>query len=112
LGTFGAPEVTGKPNASDLREGKRTLLIARAFEAADPADAAVLRAGLGKRDLGEAEAAALREVLVRSGAARSCHEDAERLCSEALRALDGAPFPAPVAQALREIAAYSVRRAA
>jgi len=68
LGTFGSPEVTGKPNASDLREGKRTLLVARALEAADPRDAALLRAGLGKPDLGEAEAAALREALVRSGA--------------------------------------------
>jgi geranylgeranyl diphosphate synthase, type I len=112
LGTFGAPELTGKPNASDLREGKRTLLIARAFESADARDAALLRAGLGKRDLGEAEAAALREVLQRTGAAQSCREDAERLSSEAVRALDGAPFPSPVAEALRAIAAYTVKRAA
>ncbi|HKB75394.1 MAG TPA: polyprenyl synthetase family protein [Myxococcales bacterium] len=112
LGTFGSPEVTGKPNASDLREGKRTLLVARALEAAAPRDAALLRAGLGKPDLGEAEAAALREVLVRSGAAQSCREDAERLRAEATRALDGAALPAPVAQALRDIADYTVRRAA
>jgi geranylgeranyl diphosphate synthase type I len=112
LGTFGSPEVTGKPNASDLREGKRTLLVARALEAADPRDAALLRAGLGKPDLGEAEAAALREALVRSGAVQSCRDDAERLRAEAVRALGDAPFPARVAQALRDIAEYSVRRAA
>ncbi len=29
LGTFGAPEVTGKPNAGDLREGKWTVVAAR-----------------------------------------------------------------------------------
>jgi len=112
LGTFGSPEVTGKPNASDLREGKRTLLVARALEAADPRDAALLRAGLGKRDLGEAEAAALRDVLLRSGAVQSCREDAERLRGEAVRALHGSPFPARVAQVLREIAEYTVQRAA
>jgi geranylgeranyl diphosphate synthase, type I len=112
LGTFGAPEQTGKPNASDLREGKRTLLIARAFEKADARDAALLRAGLGKADLSEAEASGLREILLRTGAAQSCREDAERLCAEAIRALDGAPLPAPIAQALRDIATYSVRRAA
>jgi geranylgeranyl diphosphate synthase type I len=112
LGTFGSPEVTGKTNASDLREGKRTLLVARAFETADARDAALLRAGLGKPDLGDAEAAALREALVRSGAVQSCRDDAERLRAEAVRALRGAPFPAGVAQALRDIAEYSVRRAA
>jgi geranylgeranyl diphosphate synthase type I len=110
LGTFGATELTGKPNSSDLREGKRTLLVARALEKADAGDAALLRAGLGKPDLDEAEADALREVLLRTGAVQSCREDAERLRSEAVRALDGAPLPAPVAEALRDIAAYSVRR--
>ncbi|MFL5310765.1 MAG: polyprenyl synthetase family protein, partial [Myxococcales bacterium] len=112
LGTFGSPEVTGKPNASDLREGKRTLLVARAFEAASARDAALLRAGLGKADLGEAEAAALREAMVRSGAVQSCRDDAERLREEAMRALDGAPFPARVSMALRGIAEYAIRRGA
>ena len=30
LGVFGDPEVTGKPAGDDLREGKRTVLIALA----------------------------------------------------------------------------------
>jgi hypothetical protein len=43
---------------------------------------------------------------------QSCRDDAERLRAEAVRALDGAPFPSRVAQSLREVAEYSVRRAA
>jgi geranylgeranyl diphosphate synthase, type I len=112
LGTFGSPEVTGKANASDLREGKRTLLVARAFEAAEPRDAAILNAGLGKRDLADAEAEKMRDVLVRSGAVESCRRDAERLRAEAVQALEGAPLPASFAQVLREIANYTVRRGA
>jgi len=111
LGTFGAPEVTGKPNASDLREGKRTLLVARALEAANARDAARLRAGLGRTDLSDTEAAELREILVRSGAAQACRDDAERLCGEAVDALDRSAIPARIAETLRQIATYAVRRA-
>ena len=111
LGTFGAPEVTGKPNASDLREGKRTLLVARALEAASARDAARLRAGLGRKDLSDADAAELRDVLVRSGAAQACRDDAERLCGEAIGALDRSPIPPRIAETLRQVATYSVRRA-
>ena len=35
LGVFGESKVTGKPSGDDIREGKRTLLIARAFQKAD-----------------------------------------------------------------------------
>jgi geranylgeranyl diphosphate synthase, type I len=108
LGTFGAPEVTGKPNASDLREGKRTLLVARALEMAPAADAARLRAGLGHKD---ADVEELRAILRRSGAEASARADAERLCEEALRALDSPAVPEEAAQGLREIAVYAVRRA-
>jgi len=108
LGTFGAPEVTGKPNASDLREGKRTLLIARALEMAPPADAARLRSQLGKND---ADIDELRDILRRSGAEASARADAERLCADALGALDSPSVPESVAQDLREIALYTVHRA-
>jgi geranylgeranyl diphosphate synthase type I len=108
LGTFGAPEVTGKPNASDLREGKRTLIVARALESASPQDAARLRSQLGRPD---ADVDELREILRRSGAETSARADADRLCEEALRALDSPALPDGVARDLREIAAYAVRRA-
>src|SRR3954465_8543675 len=108
LGTFGEPEQTGKPNASDLREGKRTLLVARALEKAAPADAARLRAGLGRPD---ADVEELRDILRRSGAESSARADAERLCDQALEALGAGALPQHVAQDLREIAVYTVRRA-
>ena len=107
LGSFGAPEVTGKPNASDLREGKRTLLVARALERASPEDQATLRAGLGNP---HADVEQLREILRRTGAVDFAHAEAERLRDEALRALDTPALPADVAAVLREIAVYTVGR--
>jgi geranylgeranyl diphosphate synthase, type I len=108
LGTFGSPDQTGKPNASDLREGKRTLLVARALQSAEPADSARLRAGLGNPD---ADVEELRRILRRCGAEASARTDAERLCDESLRALESPAIPARVAADLREIAVYTVRRA-
>jgi geranylgeranyl diphosphate synthase type I len=108
LGTFGSPEQTGKPNASDLREGKRTLLVARALQSATSADAASLRAGLGNP---AADVEELRAILRRCGAEASARADAERLCEESLRALESPALPQRVAAELREIAVYTVRRA-
>ncbi|MGE5047656.1 MAG: polyprenyl synthetase family protein, partial [Deltaproteobacteria bacterium] len=105
---FGAPEQTGKPNASDLREGKRTLLVARALQSSSPADAALLRAGLGNP---EADVEELRAILRRCGAEASARADAERLCDESLRALESPVLLPRVAAELREIAVYTVRRA-
>jgi len=110
LGTLGSTEVTGKPSGSDLREGKRTLLVARAMKMASPADAALLRDSLGRRDLTGSGVEAARAALLRSGAAASCRAEADRLLGEALAALDGGPIPEPVARTLREIAAFTVRR--
>jgi len=111
LGTLGLPEVTGKPNASDLREGKRTLLVARALESASEDDAKRLRAGLGREDLSDLDADELRDVLVRTGAVQACRDEAERLCDEAIAALAPSPIAAEAAEALRQIARYAVHRA-
>ena len=52
LGVFGDPQLTGKPAGDDLREGKRTVLVAHAFAHADeagPATAAPAARGSGAR---------------------------------------------------------------
>ena len=46
------PATTGKPAGDDLREGKRTVLVALTLERCSPAQAAQVRAGLGDPQLG------------------------------------------------------------
>ena len=68
LGVFGDPAQTGKPAGDDLREGKRTLLIAHATEKAAPTQRAVLQRHLGDPALGAEGVAQLREVITETGA--------------------------------------------
>jgi geranylgeranyl diphosphate synthase type I len=68
LGVYGDPAETGKPAGDDLREGKRTLLIAYALERATPAQAATVRRHLGDPRLDPHGVQALREVVVDTGA--------------------------------------------
>jgi geranylgeranyl diphosphate synthase type I len=67
LGVLGDPEVTGKPAGDDLREGKRTVLIAIAAERATPAQASLIRGHLGDPDLSGEGVDLLREVLTDTG---------------------------------------------
>ena len=67
-----------------------------------------LRAQLGRPD---ADVDELRAILRRSGAEASARADAERFCDDALRALDSPLAPERVADQLRAIAIYAVRRA-
>lgn len=60
LGLFGEPTETGKPVGDDLREGKRTVVIAEALARMTPDLAARLEAVLGDRDASDL---AVREVL-------------------------------------------------
>lgn len=68
LGVFGDPATTGKPSGDDLREGKRTVLVALAHQGADPAQRELLERLLGSEDLDDDGVAALREVLLATGA--------------------------------------------
>jgi geranylgeranyl diphosphate synthase type II len=65
LGVFGLEAETGKTTIGDLREGKRTVLIAYATSTREWQDVAHL---VGCPDLTEADAAHVREVLVACGA--------------------------------------------
>ncbi len=68
LGVFGDPAETGKPAGDDLREGKRTVLIAIAVERSTPAQASVIRRHLGDPGLDGNGVEALREIITATGA--------------------------------------------
>lgn len=68
LGVFGDPEVTGKPAGDDLREGKRTVLIAYALSSGSAAVRKQITEQLGRPDLDEDAVASLRSAIDESGA--------------------------------------------
>lgn len=68
LGVFGDPEVTGKPAGDDLREGKRTVLIAIACERSDKAQSKQIREKLGDQHLHLDGVDILREIIENTGA--------------------------------------------
>ena len=111
LGVYGDPEVTGKPAGDDLREGKRTALVAMALEKATPDQAELVRRELGNPDLSPASVADLRAVLQDTGAVDRVEELIDLRTTEALAALDGAGLPDEAATALHDLALAATRRA-
>ena len=91
LGVFGDPAQTGKPAGDDLREGKRTVLVAYALQGATHAQAELLQRHLGDPHLDADGVAALRDVVVDTGALARVEElidDGVRRSREALAGAD------------------------
>jgi geranylgeranyl diphosphate synthase type I len=110
LGVFGDPSTTGKPAGDDLVEGKRTVLVALALDAAAPGRAALLDRSLGA-DLTEEQVAELRGVIDDSGAHAQVEEVIEQLATRAVRALDEADIDDSAREVLRGLAAAATQRA-
>ena len=108
LGVFGDPEVTGKPAGDDLREGKRTLLIAEALEAAraqnDERAIRRLRSVLGDPDAGEEEIDAARAVLRRLDAVTAVEHRISKLTTSAISTLRSVELAEPAATRLGDLA--------
>ncbi|MDQ1296015.1 MAG: geranylgeranyl diphosphate synthase, type [Actinomycetota bacterium] len=111
LGVFGNPACTGKPAGDDLREGKRTVLIALTLRLARPDRAAVLRSRLGEADLDPRGVAELQEIITESGAVDRVESMITELTDRSCLALDRAPVDGqalPVLRSLVDVA--TVRR--
>lgn len=87
LGVFGDPQVTGKPAGDDLREGKRTVLIARALAGADDVMRTQVDQWLGAPDLGPDEVRDFQQLLVDTGALDGVEADIEHGATAAKSAL-------------------------
>ncbi|RGA04428.1 polyprenyl synthetase family protein [Microbispora triticiradicis] len=110
LGVFGDPAETGKPAGDDLREGKRTVLIARALAGATPAQQDVVRTLLGDPGLDADGVARLRTVIEETGALTDCEDMIKRYLDEALHALEQAPIEEDARAALAALAVAATSR--
>ena len=112
LGVFGDPKVTGKPAGDDLREGKRTVLLALALQHADTADptaAATLRRLVGQTDDPD-DIARMAQIIADSGAREQLEERITRLTASGLQHLQAANVAPEVTAMLERLAHKSTAR--
>lgn len=87
LGVFGDPAATGKPAGDDLREGKRTVLVAHALAGADDTGRELIESRLGDPALDDEVVQQLREAITAAGAVDAVEADIARLAGSARMAL-------------------------
>jgi geranylgeranyl diphosphate synthase, type I len=110
LGVFGDPAETGKPAGDDVREGKRTVLVAIAREKATAAQASALDRLLGDPSAGQDGLAEFRTLLAETGALAECEMMIDRYVTEALAALGPLPATHEAKAALAELAVTATAR--
>lgn len=97
---------TGKPFGSDLRAGKKTLVVLEARRRGMPAEVAKV---LGVRDANEEDVGAAADALAGCGAVAASRQVVTTATTRALDALEKIP-PSPARETLRALAAWATQR--
>jgi geranylgeranyl diphosphate synthase, type I len=100
LGVFGDPWQTGKPAGDDLREGKRTVLVAETLRAADAAQRARVQQLLGRPDLDATGVDTLRGIIRETGALDAVERLITELVTQARAALHAGNIAPPAVDVL------------
>lgn len=110
LGVFGDSELTGKPAGDDLREGKRTVLIAHAYAKSGAAARAELDRLIGDRELDLDGIVVVQGILTESGAKEAVESMINSGHQQALEALAGVEMTESGRTALTVLADAAVHR--
>lgn len=110
LGLFGDPKKTGKPVDSDIKQGKRTILVTKAYEVLSEEKARKLVSLLGKKDLTEDELEFVRRAVVESGALSFSQLMAEEYMERCKDLIDELDMEDDQKEILKEMAERAVKR--
>ena len=110
LGVFGDPSVTGKPAGDDLREGKRTVLIAMTNERQSESQRETARKYFGKPDIDAEGVAVLQEIIESTGARAELEGTIDRLTEQSLTAAQSQVFTDDGKALLVELANIATKR--
>ncbi len=112
LGVFGDPEVTGKPAGDDLREGKRTVLVALARKGLPSNVVTLLDELLGDSTLDGQQIELLQQAVRDSGAIEKVEHIIDNNVEQARSALENAPLSRSARSQLLELTDIVTRRTA
>jgi len=110
LGTFGNAKETGKPIDSDIKEGKKTLLVIHALQKANEEDRKFLQECLGNMNLKAGDLDRIKEIMIKTGAVDYSKEVASSLVAKAKRVLEDADLEPDSKRFLSNMADFILKR--
>ena len=110
LGVFGDSAITGKPTGDDLREGKRTVLVALTREALSESVGRVFDEMLCAKNLDSEQIGFLQRTIVGTGALTKTERMIEELADQSLSALEELQISDKAKTHLRELALKVINR--
>lgn len=109
LGIIGKEESLGKPVGSDLKEGKRTLVVYYTYQNASRSEKQLLKNVLGNQDAGQGEILRCIELMRNLGGIENVAARANELIVQALTHLDELP-DTPYRELLHQWAQFMIDR--
>lgn len=91
LGIFGDDSISGKSALDDVREGKLTLLVARALSHVAESDKKIILDALGRDTITDAELEKIKEIMQTSGVLQYTLGLSEQYAKKAIAALSRSP---------------------
>lgn len=110
IGLFGDSKTVGKSMAADLREGKNTLLIHKAFEMANKKDALVLKKIWGKENATLPEIEKVKAIIEDCGALAWSRTEAQKLAEKAKIEAEKITSNKKLSGILSQVATFCVTR--
>ena len=110
LGLLGDEEKLGKPVGSDIREGKKTLIVYNALNSANKDEREILKSVLGKQDAVQTDVDKVTEIMLSLGAVKKTSDLALEYIKSALKKLETIP-DSQYKQLLKSWADFMVNRA-
>jgi geranylgeranyl diphosphate synthase type I len=110
LGVYGKTVLTGKPTGDDLREGKKTVLIALSRENQSPSESQIFEKYFGAPDLNSEGITALQQIILDTGAKEKLENLIEELTEKSLVAIASPHFSEEGQKLLTELAHIATKR--
>lgn len=110
LGVFGSSKETGKPVGADIREGKKTLLIAKALEKGSESQKKEIISSIGNPRISKKQIEKVRQIIIDTGSLDYSKKMAEKLVGQSRRALRQGKLSEKSQEFFSAVAEFMVKR--